>query len=90
MATWYWGFFSRLRQSSSVIFHCLSGFSMRALNRASCSSSLMFTQNLQMMAPQRVSAHSNSLISSYARRHSASVAKPSTRSTSTRPYQVRS
>ena len=40
--------------------------------------------------PSATSVRSNSQISSYARCHCSSVAKPSTRSTSTRPYQDRS
>ena len=34
----YASHFSRLRQSSSVIFHCFAGASMRSLKRRSCSS----------------------------------------------------
>ena len=47
-------------------------------------------QYLATTAPWSVSCASKSLISPYARCQAASSAKPSTRSTSTRPYQLRS
>ena len=56
--------FSRLRQSSSVSFHCFSGSFSRALNRLSCSSGEMCSQNLMMIMPSRASIFSNSTISS--------------------------
>ena len=59
----YCGHFSRLRQSSSVSFHCFSGVLCRSLKRASCVSWSMWIQNLSTTAPQSVSWRSNSLIS---------------------------
>ncbi len=50
----------------------------------------MWSQNLTMIIPSRAYIASNSTISSYARDHCSTVANPSTRSTSTRPYQDRS
>ena len=43
--------FSRLRQSSGVSFHAFSGSFSRALNRLSCSSSEMCSQNLTRIIP---------------------------------------
>src|SRR5215212_6719951 len=50
----------------------------------------MCSQSFTKTVPSSASVRSNVLISSYARRHSSTVANPSTRSTSTRPYQERS
>jgi len=46
--------------------------------------------NLMTMTPCSTISRSNSFISAKARRHSTSRAKPSSRSTSTRPYHERS
>src|SRR3954447_8916299 len=81
---------SRLRQSSSVSFHDRSGSRARRSKRLSCSCGETCSQNLMMIMPSSASMRSNSLISPYARDHCSSVAKPSTRSTSTRPYHDRS
>ncbi len=82
--------FSRLRQSSSVSFQALSGSSRRRRNRRNCSSCDMCIQSLITIIPSSANVCSKSVISSYARRHCTSVARFSTRSTSTRPYQLRS
>ena len=63
MASSYSGHFSRLRQSSSVSFHCFSGVFCRSLKRSSWVSWSMWIQNLSTTAPQSVSWRSNSLIS---------------------------
>ena len=59
----YKSHFSRLRQSSSVIFHCFEGVFCRSVNRASWVSLSICTQNLRMTAPQLCSSCSNSFIS---------------------------
>ena len=67
-----------------------AGRSARSSNRRSCSSGDTCIQNLTMIMPSATSVRSNSTISLYARDHCSLVANPSTRSTSTRPYQDRS
>ena len=51
-------------QSSSVSFHALSGSRSRRLNRLSCSSAEMWSQNLIRIVPSSVSERSKLLISS--------------------------
>src|SRR6185437_3265469 len=80
----------RLRQSSSVILKRLNALPSRSRKRRSCSSWLTWSQSLTRTKRCRASCSSKSLISVYARIQSASEAKPSTRSTSTRPYHDRS
>ena len=82
--------FSRLRQSSAVSFHDLRGSSRRRSKRRPCSSCDMCIQSLMTIIPSSAKVCSKSLISWYARRHWTSVARLSTRSTRTRPYQLRS
>ena len=60
----YVSHFSLLRQSSSVIFHCLYGLSLRASNLAICSSELISIQNLITIPPESTICLSNPLISS--------------------------
>ena len=55
--------FSRLRQSSSVSFHDLSGSSRRRTNRRSCSSCDMCIQSLITIIPSSASVCSKSVIS---------------------------
>src|SRR5207248_4883123 len=86
----YASHFARLRQSSGVILKRLNGVFSRALKRRYCSALLTCSQNLHSTTPSSTSCSSNWLISSYARRQSKAEQYPSTRSTSTRPYQVRS
>ena len=62
-ASSYWSHFSRLRQSSSVIFHCFCGVFCLSLKRSNCVSLSICTQNLMITAPQSCSSFSNSLIS---------------------------
>ena len=62
-ASSYWSHFSRLRQSSSVIFHCFSGVFWRSVNRSSCVWLSICTQNLMTTAPHSASSFSNSFIS---------------------------
>ena len=82
----YVSHFSLLRQSSSVIFHCLYGLSLRASKRAICSSELISIQNLITMPPESTICLSNPLISSAERWYSSSVQKPSMGSTIILPY----
>ncbi len=63
-ASSYCGRFSRLRQSSSVNFHDLSGSSRRRSKRRSCSSCDMCSQSLITTMPSSASECSKSLISS--------------------------
>ena len=51
----YSSHFSRLRQSSSVIFHCLDGVFSRSLQRRYCSSLSIFVQNYLTTAPPSLS-----------------------------------
>ena len=62
-ASSYCGRFSRLRQSSSVSFHALSGSSRRRSNRRSCSSSDMCIQSLITTIPSSANECSKSVIS---------------------------
>src|SRR5699024_10874492 len=89
-ASRYSSHFSLFLQSSFVIFHCFSTFSSLSSKRSSCSSLSNDRKNLRMTAPELQSDFSKSLISSYAWVHSFWLANPSTLSTSTLPYQLRS
>lgn len=90
-ASSYWSHFSRFRQSSSVILYTFLGSDARSLNRLSCSSLLISSQNLTIPPFEEVTKSSSiSLISWYARCHAGSGVIFSTRSTSTLPYQLRS
>ena len=83
--------FSRLRQSSSVSFHASAGRRSRASKRLSCSSSEMCMPELDedhALARERALEVVDLVVG--ARPLLAWSAKPSTRSTSTRPYQERS
>ena len=82
----YVSHFSLLRQSSSVIFHCLDGLSRRASNLAICSSELISIQNLITMPPESTICLSNPLISSAERWYSSFEQKPSMGSTIILPY----
>ncbi len=63
-ASSYCGRFSRLRQSSSVSFHTLSGSSRRRSNLRNCSSSDMCSQSLITTIPSSASECSKLVISS--------------------------
>ena len=77
-------------RSIGLSFQRLVGSSSRAWNRRSCSASLTENQYLIRMVPSRTSIRSNS---GQLRKNSwtcSSVAKPITRSTPARLYQLRS
>ncbi len=63
-ASLYSSAFSRLRQSSSVSFQLFSGSFSRFLNRFSCSSLEICSQNLIRIVPSSARVRSKPLISS--------------------------
>src|SRR6056297_2050018 len=89
-ASEYASHFSRLRQSSSVIFHALSGSFCLFSKRLSCSSLSISSQNFRITVPKFARCFSISFISLKARFHSSFEHSPSTLSTRTLPYQLRS
>ena len=60
----YCGRFSRFRQSSSVIFHCLYAVYCRSWKRRSCSAASICSQNFTITVPKSTSCRSKRLISS--------------------------
>src|SRR3990172_5894907 len=74
--------------STGLIFHCLSGFSLRDEKRLDCSPFEIENQNLISSIPSSYNICSNSGTCCMKRSYSARVQKPITGSTTARLYQL--